>query len=265
MHPSSQVAKYREFLLVSARETLSHRTGVVGRLMFYALLILIFSRVWEAAYAAQGAGPGNAADMLWYLAVTEWIILSIPPVHVDIEDDVKSGNLAYHLPRPISYPWMRVADAMGSAVVRLATLGLFGVAFTWFFSGRLPSQTVGFLYVLPLGLLATFVMVVFQVGLGISAFWLQDASPVFWVWQKLSFILGGLIVPLSLYPEWVKKIAFGTPFAATLFGPGDTLLTGSGWHATMTFAALLFWLFVAIRFLNWIYRSGCRTLDINGG
>lgn len=257
--------KYFEFTRTSAREALANSAAVVGRSIFLALILLIFSRVWAAAFSTPGAAKGNPADMIWYLFVTEWIILSIPYVQIEIEDDVKTGNLAYHLPRPISYAWMKVAEGFGDVLVRLLILGIAGFFFALVFSGSLPAHPFAFLYVIPLVLLAATVGLIFQVCIGISAFWLQDSTPLFWVWQKLSFILGGLIVPLSLYPVWLKSIALATPFAALLYGPGETLLSGSLGVAALSFAALLFWLLVAVEALNFLFSRGRHALEVNGG
>ena len=47
--------------------------------------------------------------------------------------------------------------------------------------------------------------------LPLLAFWLQDVAPVYWVWQKLMFVLGGLMLPLELYPAFIQRAAAFTP------------------------------------------------------
>jgi hypothetical protein len=53
-----------------------------------------------------------------------------------------------------------------------------------------------------------------------ASFWLQEVAPVYWVWQKLLFVLGGLMLPLQVYPafypetRWVHAI----PIAARCAG-----------------------------------------------
>ena len=44
-------------------------------------------------------------------------------------------------------------------------------------------------------------------AIGLSAFWIVDTSPVYWIWQKLAFVLGGLLLPLELYPDWLRALA----------------------------------------------------------
>ncbi len=40
--------------------------------------------------------------------------------------------------------------------------------------------------------------------LGASCLWVRQAEPVFWIWQKSMFLLGGLLWPLALYPPAVR-------------------------------------------------------------
>src|SRR4029079_207857 len=54
------------------------------------------------------------------------------------------------------------------------------------------------------------------VWIGLLAFWMQDVSPVYWVCQKLLFVLGGMMLPLHLYPEVVQRLAAVTPLAVLL-------------------------------------------------
>ena len=71
------------------------------------------NHLWDVV-AAQGAVSGaSRRELVWYLAITEWIVLSLPLVHLTIEQDVKTGDIAYRLPRPISYLGFRLAESAG--------------------------------------------------------------------------------------------------------------------------------------------------------
>jgi ABC-2 type transport system permease protein len=89
--------------------------------------------------------------------------------------------------------------------------------------------------------------------------------PVYWVWQKLVFVLGGLFVPLEIYPGWLREIALWTPFAAMLHGPGRMAF---GWQpelALLVAAKLFFWGVAVSALLYLVYRRALRVLDVNGG
>jgi ABC-2 type transport system permease protein len=258
-------AKYVAVAAVAARHGLAHRAVLAGRSVFYVLLLLIFSRLWRVVLdrgAVEGAG---AKEMLWYLAITEWVILGAPLPHQDIERDVRTGQVAYGLPRPLSYVGGKVAENVGSLLVRMATLGVVGFVAAWALAGGLPDDPRGLTVAVPLALLAGVVSVVYGVAIGVSAFWLQDASPVYWVWQKLTFVLGGLILPLSIYPAWLQDVARCTPFPWMLYGPGRCALGLDVGTAIATATALVGWGLAGTLLLAVLYRRGLRVLDVNGG
>ena len=177
----------------------------------------------------------------------------------------RTGDIAYRLPRPISYLGARLAEDAGDFLLRAATLGVAGCLLTTLLAGGLPEDPSGLVWVIPLGLLAGWVGLCFQAAIGVAAFWLQDCSPVYWIWQKSAFILGGLLLPLEVYPAWLREIALWTPFSALMHGPGRLAY---GWQPdlVMTVAAkLCFWGLVASLLMTFAYRRGLRVLDHNGG
>jgi ABC-2 type transport system permease protein len=261
--PAALVPKLAAVARIAFRQGLSDRGVVLGRCGFYAALLLIFSQLWGVVLSR--AGVAGAREMLWYLAVTEWVVLALPLTHQDIERDVRSGDVAYHLPRPLPYPGLRLAEAVGQLVSRLLVLAPVGFVLAWALAGGLPSEPAGLLVAVPLVLLSGVVGCVFHATIGVSSFWLQDASPVYWVWQKLCFVLGGLILPLSIYPGWLQAVAEWTPFAAMLYGPGRAALGVDLGAAAVTAGLLVFWGGLGALGLAVAFRRGIRVLDVNGG
>ena len=257
--------KYLAFARIAFQQETAHRGALFGRALFYVIILLVFSHVWKALAAGGNVSAEASAGMLWYLALTEWILLSVPLVHLEIEKDVRSGDIAYHLSRPVSYLSMRMAEAVGAFLFRLLVLGLVGFSFAWLYTGTLPVNPWSLLLALPLGLLAGFVYALFLGSIGLSAFWLQDANPVSWVWQKLGFIFGGLIFPLSIYPEWLRNFSAWTPFYFLLYGPAQSAVQADLSLALSSLAGLLFWGLFAWALLRLLYRRGQSQLQVNGG
>jgi ABC-2 type transport system permease protein len=69
--------------------------------------------------------------------------------------------------------------------------------------------------VAPFGIVASALVTAWYLGIGLLAFWLHDVAPVYWVWQKLMFVLGGLLLPLELYPAFIQRVAAFTPFPSS--------------------------------------------------
>ena len=63
-------------------------------------ILYIFLRLWQVTYSETGAselGGLSLPQMLWYLVMTEAIVLSEPRVTDDVDQDVRTGALAVQL------------------------------------------------------------------------------------------------------------------------------------------------------------------------
>jgi ABC-2 type transport system permease protein len=247
------------------REAFAQRAFWVGRSLFLVLILIIFSSLWQAVEAEGRLTVLSAQELIWYLAVTEWIVMSIPFTHLAMESEVRSGEIAGVLARPV--PWLaaKVAEGLGAMLVRVLALGATGFVAAYVLAGGLPREPLALLLVLPLGLLSTALGTLLYVWIGLSTFWLGDTAPVAWVIQKLLFLFGGMILPLALYPEPLRAISEATPFAAMLSGPGRIALGAPLSEAASTLALLLAWGAVLLLVLRFTWTRALRRLDGAGG
>jgi ABC-2 type transport system permease protein len=78
-------------------------------------------------------------------------------------------------------------------------------------------------------------------------------------------LLGGLFVPLALYPSWLRTLALASPFSALLYGPGSMAFDFDPAAAARVGMKLLAWGVVLVALLASTYRRGLRVLDAHGG
>jgi viologen exporter family transport system permease protein len=239
--------------------------ALVGLSLFLITCLLIFAHLWRVAAPSQSALFLSPEQLLWYIAFNEWVLISLPEICFDIEQDLRSGQLAYFLPRPVSYIWAKFAEGVGGLLVNLFVLGLVTFLFTWYWSGTLPFQPHIFGLVLITGVLAGLVGLLFQCVIGLSAFWLREISPFFWIWEKLLFVLGGLILPLVAYPEWLRAVSYWTPFPVIL-GERSALVFTVEWGQVGWLLSLLsVWILIGIGLVNFLYHRGLKIVNIEGG
>lgn len=257
--------KYIAVFNLSFIHTLKNYKALIGLSIFLITCLIIFAHLWKIAAAKTGAVSLNAEQLLWYIAFNEWVLVSIPQTHEMMEEDLRSGRLAYQLPRPISYLGATFSEAIGALTVNLLILGAVTFSFTWWQVGALPFQPIGLLVALLFGFAAGGVAVIFQMLIGLSAFWLEEVSPFFWIWEKLLFMLGGLMLPLAVYPPWLQTLAQFTPFPAIL-GQRSALAIEFSFHNILALtASLTVWSLLAFAALMLTYRRGLRILNVEGG
>jgi ABC-2 type transport system permease protein len=257
--------KYAAFLRIGLSEAWEQRAEVYGRMLYLQVIVGVFSALWRSVVALGTPLSGSASALVWYLAATEWIVLSVPPIHFQIAEDVRRGDIAYRLPRPISYLGSVFAEALGQLAARLPLLAVSAVCAALLFAGGLPNHRAAFVYVLPFGLAAATLATGFNVLLGLFAFWLDDVMPLHWVWQKLGFVLGGLMLPLDLCPRALQRIAAFTPFPSLMYGPASFLLGANRQRAHSLAIDLASWLVIAGLGTVLVFRRARRALELNGG
>jgi ABC-2 type transport system permease protein len=260
----ARIAKYAAFARVSAAQSRREHGELYGRVVFFAVILGVFSSLWSAVAEAGMPLAANPKTLVWYLAVTEWILLSAPPLHIEIQEEIRRGDIVYRLGRPASYLTAEFARGLGLLALRLPVLGLtaFGCAFA--FTDWTPPLST-FATVVPFGIFAAALLTALHLGIGLLAFWLQDISPVFWVWQKLMFVLGGLMLPLTLYPTLLQTVAALTPFPALLAWPASFMLGTGGMTPGALGRNLLIWSCVTGLVLYALFRRAVSALTINGG
>ena len=78
-------------------------------------------------------------------------------------------------------------------------------------------------------------------------------------------MLGGLMLPLTVYPQWIQTIAHFTPFPAIL-GERSALALDVNLHQISTLAgSLIGWGAFGFICCSSVYRKGLRILNIEGG
>jgi ABC-2 type transport system permease protein len=259
------LGKYWALARIAAALTRAERGELVGRCAFLAVMLGVFSALWRAVAEAGMPIAQRPESLIWYLATTEWVLLSTPQLHFQIEREVRRGDVAYQLLRPLSYGSSWLAQGLGALSVRAPVLAVAAGAAAWAFAGGLPEHSEGFLYAIPFGLVAMLVLLLVYGNIGLLAFWLGDVAPIQWVVGKLGFVFGGLMLPLELYPDLVQQLARLTPFPSILYGPARFLLGAGRDHALGLALGLVAWsaMLAAVSALS--YRRALRTLSVNGG
>ena len=257
--------KYFAIFRLSFLHALKNYKALVGLSIFLMTCLIIFAHLWKIAAMKKGLVSFSPEQLLWYIALNEWILIAVPDVHDKMEEDLRSGTLAYQLPRPISYVGSVFASALGTLCVNWLFLGVVTVVFTYWQAGGLPFHPVGLLVTALFGLAAGIIAILFRMMIGLSAFWLQSVDPFFWIWEKLLFMLGGLMLPLAVYPQWIQTMARFTPFPAILGERSALVFHFNGEYIMSLLTTLAIWCVLGVGMLMFLYRRGLRILNVEGG
>ena len=260
-----EMSKYRAIFNLSFVQTIKNYKALVGLSIFLITCLIIFAHLWKITATKSGLINFDPVQLLWYIAFNEWVIISIPDIQDTMENDLRSGRLAYFIPKPISYLGATFAEALGTFCANLFWLGCVTFSFTWLQTGALPFHPLGIIPVFVFALMAGFIGILFRMLIGLSAFWLQEVDPFFWIWEKLLFMLGGLMLPMAAYPEWLQFIANLTPFPAILGQRSALAFDFNLQHIFFLTSSLIIWGILGTFCLVALYRKGLRILNMERG
>ena len=250
-----------------ARSIWAYPAAEALRTIFLVVILIVFLELWRTTYSTMGTGILGGLrlpQMLEYLAGTEAIVLSAPAFADRIGDDVRTGGLAVQLTRPVSYVLFQFAVAAGESWPRLLLNLVVGTLVVALVTGTLPVGPAGFLAYLVAYVPAFLLYVTLFLTLALTSFWLEDAWAVTFLASRSVMILGGMLVPLSLFPPVLAKIARILPLQLMVYGPAQQLA-----HPFQGFSSLMLqealWLLVLCSLLAFIYRKGVSALHVHGG
>ena len=231
-------------------------------------ILYVFMRLWSVVYAGAATetlGGLTRTQMLWYLVATESILMSMPRLWAEVDQDVRTGQLAIQLIRPLSYAAAHFGRSMGERVSRfvinlaagsfVALLLVGPIAFSW-------SGLAMFLVVLPMAFAIDFFGALL---VGLCAFWLESTQGIALIYSRLMMVLGGLLVPIDLYPPSVQPYLRALPFAAILNAPGRILVNPSTQLFVQCLELQAFCLVVYGAGALGLHRIALRRLFVNGG
>ncbi len=235
---------------------------MIGRSLFYAILLLVLSSFWDVAARERLAGAAAhlpAAGLALYIGVTEWITLATPAIHLRLEDDIRSGALEAQLLRPKSYLMLRFGESFGAMLVRLVAVAAVALVLLAV-SGRQGPPAGVFPWLLLTGLLGAVAGLLVLTLVGLTAFWVRRTLPVYLVVQKASFLLGGLLAPVTLYPPWLRRLGELSPFAAHLYWPAALTLDPSARTLALALASQLSWIAILTGLCLLVWRAGLAKI-----
>ncbi|MGE5599364.1 MAG: ABC transporter permease [Bacteroidota bacterium] len=259
--------KYAAVAGQAARNHLAYPKDLLGRALFLGLILFVYNQVWGKALGAGGAFGGfTRAQLTWYMAFTEGIALSFPRLQGTVSEDVKTGNIAYRLNKPLSYLGQLLGQYLGEAAVNAAVTLSAAVAAAFLLAGPWPGFAPGAAAAVLAAVAGGTVLSFFlTAALALSAFWVEDNGPFFWLYSKINFVLGGLLIPVEVYPGLLRRITEYLPFRLVFAGPARLLVRFDRRVLGEILAAQSLWLPIFIALTAMLYRLGVRKLNVNGG
>jgi ABC-2 type transport system permease protein len=259
---------YAALFAVTIRDQLAYVGEVLLRTVFLVMILYIFLRLWEATYAAQGTATiagFSVAQMIWYLAFTESIVLSRPGLSRVVDEEVRSGAIAYLLVRPYAYAGYRLAGYLAERLLRFVTTLTVASGLALLYVGPVPLAPDNLLLALVAVALAVAIDFLATFGIGLLAFWIENTASVELIYGRLVMLLGGMLLPLEVFPEPLQAVARALPFSVMLHAPARLALGSLSEPVLYLFARQAVFAVAVGVGVALLYRAAMRRVTVNGG
>lgn len=205
--------------------------------------------------------------MIWYLVMTESITTSSSGTELikELNEEVKSGNLSYTLNKPYSYMGYFYSKKLAQGMLSFLLTFILGSLVALILVGKIKFSLITIPFILLTGLAAFTIDFFLASIIGISAFWLEDTNSFRWIYEKLVFILGGMLVPLEIFPSWLKNISSSLPFSYMAYHPARLFVNFDFGRFMNVIAVQLVYIIILGLLVILMYKFAVRKVNIHGG
>lgn len=217
--------KYLRIFLLTTERASEFRGRAFVWLLVPCINVFVLFTYWNWALESnKNITPGWDISQLasYYVLLLIATALLMSHIEKDIsERDIKEGRFANYITKPFSYYWMKFFEEVPYRLLQ----GFFGLAIFLFvyvlFPNYIRFELDTFKLILSVFLLifAFFISFSIKMIVGLSTFWLTDSAGFRNGLEIITIIFAGFIMPLSLMPPLMSKIASFLPFAYIIYYP----------------------------------------------
>jgi len=260
------ISKYAAITRINLQNNLAYVGELAYRSIFMVVILYVFVQLWRTTFGVVGSdriAGLSLSDTIWYLVMTETVMLSKIRFAGKIAEEVRDGSLAYTVGRPYSYLLYHFFYGIGDTLLRLAINFMAGSILVTLLVGPMPATNLpALLVVVMLAIILDFCI---NGLIGLLAFFTEDVESFVLIYNKALFILGGMMIPLDFFPTWLRDLSLALPFNLAIYAPARLFVQFNGSRWANVVALQMIWIVVFMLLLGLMFRWGMRRVSINGG
>ncbi|WP_248929773.1 ABC transporter permease [Paenibacillus hamazuiensis] len=260
---------YLDIIRIRFLMMLAYRVNYYSGIVIYALNIGAYYFLWKAIYgSSESLGGMSITQMTTYVAIS-WMARAFYFNNLDreIANEIKDGSVAVQFIRPYNYIIVKMMQGLGEGLFRLLLFSTPGMIVVYFlFPISLPADAHTWLMFMAMIFLSFLINSQLNIITGLFAFFLENNEGMMRMKRVVVELFSGLVVPISLFPDWAAWLMKLLPFQAITYLPG-TVITGkaAGNAALQALGVQLLWFVLLIVPMVWLWTSARTRLFVQGG
>lgn len=259
---------YGSFALKSFKKHTAYRSEVWLRIVLGLIWVGIQVAIWDALIGSDEPDGISLSNMITYAILNTVISLSLMDRTLsDVDQKIRSGDIAVDLIKPFNYMATVFADQLGRSLF-IATFTVVPTVLlaTLLFGFQAPASiwhALAFVAAIGLALAISFALACMVV---MFAFYFLATFHFQWAFGALKTLFAGSLVPFWFYPDGLRQVAELLPFQFLGFFPAATWM---GELPARDIALDLglggIWAIVLLGFCGWLWSRITQRLVVQGG
>jgi ABC-2 type transport system permease protein len=217
--------RYLPFIRNAFLTMLAYRLRYFTGIITYFVFVSVHYFIWQACF--HGKAPGESIngftfeEMITYI-VLGWISRSLyfSDIDEEIDDLVRTGQITNYLLRPVNFQLLLLSQAFGSSLFRASFFTLpLSVFLLLVFPILPPASVSALLYFLFSTFISFLILAELNFIIGLLAFSLKSIQGIIRAKYFLIQLFSGLLLPLSFFPEIIRRISMLLPFQTITYIP----------------------------------------------
>ena len=242
--------------------------GVFTNSVFGVIIAYTYIALWDVRPSLGGYDIDQAVTFAWIAQAL------IAPVAIfggfvvdELAERVRTGAAAIDLHRPVSLLGLRLAEDLGRGAYHLISRGVIPTLLGALLFDLVWPDTLG---TAALAALSIVMAIVVSFGLryllGLLAYWIIDIQGPQWIVVLSQIFFSGMMLPLVVFPAWLRTIADLLPFRCMIQIPIDVFLSDStGTAVAPLLAVQLVWIVILLTAGAALTQVAVRKVVVQGG
>ena len=262
---------YLTLMRLSIADAIQYRVESAIYCLYELLPPIMMAFLWLAVYQDQPTVAGFTLGEMLVYTVGVMVLRAVVTVHVEwaLDYEIRQGLLSTHLIRPFNVWAFLFVDSVAWRAVRMTLVAPVFLGCLLWLGPAMESVSVSperLLLLLLSAILAYVVCFFLKLCVGFIGFWTNDIVGITTVYEVIAGVLGGVLIPLALLPDWLQSVARLLPIQAIYSVPLSILLGRSeGADPWLGIGLQLVWIAVLWVLALVLWRAGLRQYESVGG
>lgn len=192
--------------------------GIATQFFWGFMYIMIFEAFYKSTNTVQPISFRELVQVIW-LQQSFLVFVMLWYRDSELLNLITSGNIAYELCRPVDLYklWYAklIAQRLGGAAMRCFPIMIVAILLPYPYNFTFPPHVINFILFLITLILGLILIVAISMLIYISVFYTMSPTGSLLIFSVFGEFFSGLIIPVPLMPEMLKKVVYLLPFRYT--------------------------------------------------